>query len=89
MALISDYKKFDKRTNRYPVKTARNYSPGRQGDDTKYKKGRFELFLKEVYELIIDLMVFMIFNIVVCVILLFTIYVFLHRHMVDRKYGVV
>lgn len=90
MALISDYKRYETRSNKLAVKTARNHSPGRCGDDDrKYKKNRFELFLKEVYEFIIELMTFIAINILVCIVLLFIIYIFLHRHEVDRKYGVV
>ena len=90
MALISDYKRFDTHANKYAVKTARNHSPCRSGDDDrKYKKDRFELFLKEVYEFILDLMTFIAINIVVCIVLLFIIYIFLHNHKIDRKYGVV
>jgi len=82
MALISDYKRYD---TRY-----RNHSPRRSGDDDrKSKKERFELFLKEVYEFIIEMMIFIVVNIAICLILLFIIYIFLHRHKIDRKYGVV
>ena len=82
MALISDYKRYD---TRY-----RNHSPRHSGyDDRKSKKERFELFLKEVYEFIIEMMLFIVVNIAICLILIFIIYIFLHRHKIDRKYGVV
>ena len=81
MALISDYNNYDNRVNRYAVKTTRNHSSGRSGDDVKkYRKEKFELFIKEVYEFIIDFATFIAINILIGLIIIFIICIFLHRH---------